>query len=122
MSQEKQEYYFVLNQDRTIGILRIIFGIDFKNHPDNKSLKLHRIYLHPNTQGKGLGKKIVSWIETIGIEKKYENLWLEAMDTQEQALHFYKNKGFSTVNKKILDFSLLHIHLRGMYVMLKKLN
>ena len=119
--EENQEYYFVTHEDETIGILRIIFGLNFNDLPDNKSIKLHRVYLHPKTQGKGLGKQLLNWIEIISKERNCDTFWLKAMDTQEQALRFYQKTGFSTIRKTSLDFSLLHKHLRGMYIMSKSL-
>jgi GNAT superfamily N-acetyltransferase len=119
--EENQEYYFVLYKEENIGILRMISNVDFNGIPDEKSIMLHRIYLHPKTQGKGLGKELLNWIENISKERKKETLWLKAMDTQEQALHFYQNSGFSIIKKTTLEFSLLYIHLRGMYVMSKNL-
>lgn len=120
--EEDQEYYFVLYKQETVGILRIKFNVDYNELQDDKSLKLHRIYLHPKTQGKGLGKELLNWIEKIGKEKKHEKLWLNAMDTQEQALIFYKKRGFSIVKKTSLNLLLLHKHLRGMYIMSKNIN
>ena len=120
--EENQEYYFVLYNEENIGILRLISNVDFNGIPEEKSIMLHRIYLHPKTQGKGLGKELLNWIENRSKEKKKETLWLKAMDTQEQALHFYQKNGFSTIKKTTLEFTLLHKHLRGMYVMTKSLT
>ena len=122
LSEENQVYYFVLLENENIGILRLIYNIDYSNNYNKKSLMLHRVYLHPKTQGKGLGKDLLTWIEKIGKEKNLQELWLKAMDTQEQALMFYEKRGFSTIKKTSLDFTLLHKHLRGMYIMSKSLN
>ena len=120
--EENQEYYFVLYKEENIGILRIISNIDFNGFPNKKALMLQRIYLHPKTQGKGLGKELLNWIENISKKRNIKTLWLNAMDTQEQALLFYQKKGFSIIKKTPLEYSLLHKHLRGMYVMTKSLE
>ena len=120
--EENQEYYFVLYEGETIGIVRVISNVDINGFLDKKAIMLHRIYLHPKTQGKGIGKELLNWIENISKERNNETLWLKAMDTQEQALLFYQKKGFSIIKKTSLEFTLLHKDLRGMYIMSKSLN
>jgi predicted GNAT family N-acyltransferase len=44
------------------------------------------------------------------------------MDTQTQALHFYKNHGFKKSSNKLLEFKLMHEERRGMYLFFKILE
>ena len=90
LSQEKTEYYFIVFNKEIIGNLRVIWDAELKNLAIKKQVKLHRIYLHPKTHNKGLGKTILSWLETEVKNKGYRALWLDAMVEQEDSFKFYK--------------------------------
>lgn len=96
MEDANGDYYFVLQGNKPIGILRIRRAtplIDFASEP---AMKLHRIYLDPSTQGQGIGKKIIQWCIDQARQAGAKILWLEAMDTQIPALRFYEKLGFQT--------------------------
>lgn len=108
-------YCFILNEETPIGILRLV------HQKEDSSTKLHRLYIDQEYHGKGLGKKIIKLAEEIAITNNSKSIWLEAMDTQLQALEFYKKCGFKILETYKLDLQLIHPHLRGMYKMTKQL-
>ena len=114
-------YYFVKFKEETIGILRIIHEYKLEDVPDLKATKLHRIYLDPKTHGKAIGTLLMDWLTEQARQNNSQMLWLEAMDTQEQALHFYKKRGYKISSDFRLTFELMHPHLRGMHTMYKLL-
>ncbi len=75
-------------------------------------MKLHRIYLHQKTQGKGIGKKLLSWLDQKSKEKDYKIIWLDAMDFQPQAFEFYKKLGYKYHSHYFLPYELMHKELR----------
>jgi len=81
---------------------------------------LHRIYIDPEVQGKGIGKLLLVWLTAKAKSWGSTLLWLEAMDTQTSAIEFYKRTGFTISNTLRLEVKYLHEHLRGMYRMWKK--
>ena len=114
LSQENADYYFILYKNEIIGNFRIVWGEKLKGLLQKKQVKLHRLYLHPKTQNKGVGKTIVSWLEAQVIFKNYEVIWLDAMDKQEQAFQFYKKRGYKYHAHIFLDFDLMHVPFRKM--------
>ena len=48
-------------------------------------------------------------------------VWLEAMDSQAQALRFYEKEGFTHLASYTLDAPLMHPHYRGMLRLVKTL-
>ena len=114
LSEEKTEYYYVVFNDEIIGNFRIIWDENLEGLPEGKQVKLHRIYLHQKIQGKGIGKNIVFWLENKAKEKGYKIIWLDAMNEQPQALLFYKNLGFKYHSNTLLEYDLLHQHVRRM--------
>jgi GNAT superfamily N-acetyltransferase len=119
LQEPDSEYYFILYNDNRSGVLRLQHNTSFTH----KSIDtyLNRIYLGEEAQGKGLAKLICDWSEGRAKENFSKSIWLKAMDTQRQALKFYKKQGYKFVGKTSLDFSLLKIDLRGMVILQKTL-
>ena len=114
LSQENAAYYFILFKDEIIGNFRIIWDDKLSNLSEEKQLKLHRIYLHPKIQGKGIGKQLMIWLEEKAKQKDYKIIWLDAMDAQSQAFQFYKNFGYNYHSHVFLPFNLMHDEVRKM--------
>ncbi len=113
-------YFFVHYQAQVSGILRIVRDKAFVDFPDRRALKLHRLYLGSEAQGRGVGQCLMSWVEAQARIHGNEILWLDVMDTQEQALHFYQRSGFQKGSSEKLAFEMIHKHYAGMYKMWKE--
>ncbi|CAM1349961.1 GNAT family N-acetyltransferase [Tenacibaculum insulae] len=121
LSEENARYYFVLFKNELIGNFRVIWDKKLVGFSNKKCVKLHRVYLHSKTQGNGIGKKLVKWLEKEAIKKQYELIWLDAMNEQPQAFEFYKKLGFQYHSHCFLDFELLYDKVRKMSQLYKKL-
>ncbi|GGG93283.1 spermidine/spermine N(1)-acetyltransferase [Polaribacter pacificus] len=114
LSQEKSDYYFVLFNNEIIGNFRVVWDEKLAGIPTEKQLKLHRIYLDSKVQGEGIGKTLLSWLESNAKEKNYQTIWLDAMNEQAQAFEFYKKLGYQYHSHCFLDFTLLKDEVRKM--------
>lgn len=114
LKQENADYYFVVYNDEIIGNFRIIWDEKLEHLPYKKQVKLHRVYLHQKIQGLGIGKQLLSWLQQKAIEKKYQVIWLDAMDEQPQAFQFYKNLGYTYHSHTFLPFELMYNQFRKM--------
>ena len=114
LSKENADYYFVVFKSEIIGNLRIIWDEKLEGLSEEKQVKLHRIYLHQKTQGNGIGKKILAWLEERVIQKGYKTIWLDAMDEQPQAFQFYKKLGYKYHSHTFLEYDLLFDKVRKM--------
>ena len=119
--EENSAYYFIVFNKETVGILRYVWDEKLKGFSEEKQLKLHRIYLHPKTQGKGVGKKVLSWLEEKAFKKGYQIIWLDAMDKQVDAFEFYKKRGYRYHTHVFLPFDLMHKEVRRMSQIYKKI-
>ncbi|QCE43375.1 GNAT family N-acetyltransferase [Psychroserpens sp. NJDZ02] len=108
-------YYFIKYDNKTIGILRLV------HDKAEASTKLHRLYLDQEYQGLGLGKQLMQVSENHAKAQQSTVIWLEAMDTQVQALHFYKKAGFKIIDSYPLHFELIREQFKGMHKMTKQL-
>ena len=103
-------------------MLRVHFNKPLTTKSEMSGCYLHRIYLGEEAQGKGIANELMNWVEQKAKLKGNDLIWLEAMDTQEQALRFYKKQGFMNSHKAYLDFEPLLDHYRGMDVLYKSLK
>ena len=87
--------------------------------PHNGKLKIHKIYLLPSSQGKGIGKKLFSYLEQTA---KDLNLLRTSLNVNKynKAIHFYNKLGYQTVKTEIIDIG--HGFIMDDFVMEKILN
>ena len=121
LSQENADYYFILYKNEIIGNFRIVWGEKLKGLPQEKQVKLHRVYLHKKTHGKGIGKTLILWLEELAKQKEYKIIWLDAMDCKSQALQFYKKLGYKYKSHILLPFDLMFLKLRKLSQLYKEL-
>ncbi len=121
LSVENANYYFIVFEDKIVGNFRFIWDDKLPGLPNQKQVKLHRIYLHQNTQGKGIGKKLIAWLENKAITKGYKIIWLDAMDGQPQAFQFYKKLGFKYKSHTFLMFDNMLDEVRKMSQLYKEI-
>ena len=114
LSKKNAAYYFVIFKNEIIGNFRIVWDKKLENLPYKKQVKLHRIYLHGKTQGKGIGKTLLIWLEKEAIKKQYELIWLDAMNEKQQAFEFYKKQGYKYNSHSFLNFDFLYKDFRKM--------
>lgn len=115
-------YYFVHFKKEPIGILRFLKNSTTSAIKETNTTKLHRIYLDPSVHGQGLGKALMEWLIAFSITQDQQSIWLECMDTQMAAYHFYKQLGFKTVEAFTLDSPTMRSEMRGMLRMKLNLN
>lgn len=122
LAVQRSRYFYIHHDEEPIGILRIIIDEPFDEQDPTYQVKLNRIYLTTATQGLGLGKKVMNWVEHHYCSERPTLLWLEVMDSQKQALVFYENLGFIIREDFRLPFERMHSSLRGMHRMYKLIN
>lgn len=84
------------------------------NCDNSNSTKIHKLYVLPQTQGKGLGKLFVEKIKSISNENNNESLFLN-VNRFNNALHFYEKLGF--INLKTVDIEIGNGYLMEDYIM-----
>lgn len=121
LSEENSENYFIIFKDEIIGNFRIVWDEKLAGLPEEKQVKLHRIYLHQKTQGNGIGKNLLSWLDEKARKKEYKIIWLDAMNGQPQAFQFYEKLGYTYHSHVFLTFNFLHEEVRKMSQLYKML-
>ncbi|MCL9807851.1 GNAT family N-acetyltransferase [Flavobacterium luminosum] len=80
--------------------------------------KLHKIYVLPETQGKGIGKLLLQEVENRARLHGNTHLFLN-VNKYNKAQEFYKSQGFVVVLEEVIDIG--HGYIMDDYVMEKEL-
>jgi ribosomal protein S18 acetylase RimI-like enzyme len=113
IENKEQLFYLISDSESVIGFI----GIEHQ-YKDEAITKIHKIYLLPETQGKGYGKKVFDFIEELALENNSKQLLLN-VNRFNTALNFYKKLGFEI--KETVDIEIGNGYLMEDYVMGKTL-
>lgn len=108
------EFYLYISENKPVGFL----GIE-KSYKGENCLKIHKLYVLPNQQGKGIGSKFISFSENICKEQKIKTLTLN-VNRYNKATDFYLKLGFKNV--KTEDIEIGNGYLMEDYVMEKEIS
>ncbi len=109
-------HHFILAKEgeETLGFA------SYEHHYNQKQqTKIHKIYILPKTQGKGIGKKLVDFVEKVAKENDSDALSLN-VNRFNKALNFYQKIGFEIVDE--VNIELEHGYLMEDYVMEKPIK
>jgi ribosomal protein S18 acetylase RimI-like enzyme len=111
---KKIQLFYMIYEDKTnIGFIGI------EHHYNEEAItKIHKIYLLPETQGKGIGKKVIDEIGKLASENNSTALLLN-VNRFNSALGFYKKIGFEVIDE--VNINIGNGYLMEDYVMEKKL-
>jgi GNAT superfamily N-acetyltransferase len=88
------------------------------NYDHQKQTKIHKIYILPSAQGKGVGKALIDYVVSEARKQGALTLCLN-VNRFNKAIAFYEKMGFSIVDEVTIE--LEHGYLMEDYVMEKKL-
>ena len=88
------------------------------NCESSNKTKLHKIYVLPETQSKGIGKILLNEVEKIASEYNNEALFLN-VNQYNNAQEFYKKQGYLVI--KTIDIEIGNGYLMEDFVMEKEL-
>ena len=114
IQNKEQLFYMISEADSIIGFI----GIEH-NYKNEAITKIHKIYLLPETQGKGYGKMVFEEIGKMALENNSVALLLN-VNRFNTALDFYKKLGFEI--KETVDIEIGNGYLMEDYVMGKKIS
>jgi|ERR1041385_8143952 ribosomal protein S18 acetylase RimI-like enzyme len=96
---EEKHHRFLLAKDVTGYLGYASYELN-SNH--QRKTKIHKIYVMPNAQGKGVGKELVTMIE--GIASSQDNTVISLnVFRQNPAINFYQKIGFSQTGEEKID-------------------
>ncbi|AKG75176.1 GNAT family N-acetyltransferase [Salinicoccus halodurans] len=88
------QFFFVYHNDAVAGYLKVNTGDAQTEEMGKEALELERIYISRNFQKLGLGKQLLDKTFEIARSSGKEKIWLGVWEKNENALDFYRRKGF----------------------------
>ncbi len=108
--QTDQDFYLAFDKKSTVGFMAL-------KDKDEDILRIEKLYLLPQTQGKGFGKELISCAIAKAKLKNKERVQLN-VNRGNKAYYFYLKMGFTVVQEidipyfdYILDDYVMEIHL-----------
>lgn len=102
-SLEKQmndghQYAIVSENNENIGY--VSYEI---NHNNTNKTKIHKLYILPDRQRKGIGKIVIDYVAHEAKKSKNNALFLNVNKYNESAIGFYQKHRFILVKKEVID-------------------
>lgn len=95
---ESGQKFILIEQDDTyLGFA----AYEFNCKSTNKT-KLHKIYVLPETQGKGVGKQLLDYVENQAKYKNEKAVFLN-VNKYNTAQKFYQNLGYKIVDEEVIE-------------------
>ena len=110
---ENQVFLLIEENNKYLGFCAYELNCEYSN-----KTKLHKIYVLPETQGKGIGKVLLNVVEKIASENNNSALFLN-VNRYNNAQEFYKKQGYSII--KTIDIEIGNGYLMEDFVMEKTL-
>lgn len=94
---EGHKFYLAKEKEHILGFTGI--QIDYLPH----KTKIHKIYILPEAQGKGIGKMLFSQIRKTAHEHTQTHLLLNVNKENKPAIDFYLHYGFEEIRREVID-------------------
>lgn len=91
------QFYVAELEETPVGFI----GIE-PNHPEKGITKIHKIYILPNQQGLGIGKKLIEFVRKIAVQSEMEGLLLN-VNRFNKAVDFYRAIGFNIMFEENIE-------------------
>lgn len=83
-------YTAVERKGKVVGIARVLKGeLEMKKHTG-----IFRTWIHPDSQGLGIGKQVMNYTLRWGLTNHLHKLWLTVFSGNEKAVLVYEKSGF----------------------------
>ena len=96
--EEGHQYAIVSDDNEEIGY--VSYEI---NHTHSDKTKIHKLYLLPDRQRKGVGKKVIDYVAQEAKKSKNKALFLNVNKHNRGAISFYRKNNFMLVKEEVID-------------------
>jgi len=97
---QSSHYHYYLIQDENSDSYEGFIG--YEHNYEEKTTKLHRIYLVPESKGKGFGKKALQFLNEKVSENGNERIILN-VNKNNSARNFYESQGYKVYGEGVFD-------------------
>ena len=122
LTNKNIEYYAAFINTEPVAFMKINLCSNLPNFDNEKGIELDKIYILPQFKGMKIGKRLLDIAFEIAKDKKKEVFWLSVIDTNEEAISFYKKAGFQFHSKTRIEYPKFKEELKGMWRMFFELK
>lgn len=94
-----KHHHFILASENSTNLGYISYELNYHQQPQTK---VHKIYLLPSAQGKGVGKLLMQQVAAIAVRAGNDALLLN-VNRDNNAVAFYKKAGFEIIGTEDID-------------------
>ena len=114
-------YYFITFKSKKVGFLKIKLFVSSTVKTTDHCAEIEKLYILPEFKGRGIGRYSIERSVEILQSKGMEELILCVLDSNSDAIAFYKKLGFEICGTQLLEAASFKEELRGMFLMKKTL-
>ncbi|MFM9840257.1 MAG: GNAT family N-acetyltransferase [Cyclobacteriaceae bacterium] len=89
--------------DNMVGFLRLRINEEAADKLGNNSIELHRLYVHPDCKGMGVGKKLLEAALFYSEQHKFDWIWLGVWEKNFNAQKIYAKWGFEKFGEHVFQ-------------------
>ncbi len=94
LSLPASSFYFALADGKRVGYIKLNFGNAQKEALGSDAVELERIYVVKESQGMGIGQRLLDSVIEIARQHSCKKLWLGVWERNDGAIRFYERNGF----------------------------
>lgn len=91
--------YVAINEEQSPEYSQIVWSTD-----ESKVLVIHRLSVHPESQGKGIARRLMEFIEDFARSNEYSCIRLDAYSVNAAALRLYDRMGYKRSGQIFFPF------------------
>jgi len=107
LNSSENTFFLLRENDADVGYAQLVIN--------SESVKLEKLYLHPDVQGKGYGLYLLNQLIDHSLNLGCQNMQLQVNRSNSKAVAFYKQFGFKITEER--DFDVGGGHVMDDYVM-----
>jgi diamine N-acetyltransferase len=89
--------------EKMVGFLRLRINEEAADKLGNNSIELHRLYIHPDFKGMGIGNKLMEAALTYATQNKFDWIWLGVWEKNFNAQKIYAKWGFEKFSEHVFQ-------------------
>lgn len=113
--------YIIKLNSEAVGVLKFTLNAILDIFTAEEALYVDKIYIQKEYSGKGIGKKVLRFVQLRAEEIGKKLVWLDAMQ-KGPALNFYLNNGFEIYGETEIRLPTVVEAEKHMYIMVKRLS
>ncbi len=111
MVEKNHNFLLIENDNQSLGFTS--YEINYNALPQ---LMIHKIYLLPRSQGKGIGTKLLNLLSEIAVQNNNLQLRLKVYIENNKAITFYEKYGFNKIGTEATDIGNNYIVIDNIMV------